>query len=302
MRDASAVPARRSDGRGVLIVMLRMAVLGLLLLSMQGCAAVRLARLALGTKVVTVSPVEMTFCGLQADGVHLEVGLSVENLTSGEAVLQEVRMDVLLDDVPVVSAARQERLCIPPRGSVHVRVPVVLDPVKAFGEALAPDRTFAVAGTVTVDLGLLGARSFSFRSAPRKFPGGGPRLKLEGASLTTEGLGAELCLTLTMRCEGLDPSVRSFSLHGQALVNGRRIAAVDQEHTGQPDESFEVRIVIPPAPAARVTAQAIRTRKLDLKVDVLFEAEAGAWKFRIPYVFDRKGVTFGRHSESDGQD
>ena len=85
----------------MLRTVLHMAAIYLLLLSAQGCALVRVARLALGPKVVTVNPKEITFCGLQADGVHLEVGLSVENLTSGEAVLQEVRMDVLLDDVPV---------------------------------------------------------------------------------------------------------------------------------------------------------------------------------------------------------
>ena len=102
-------------------------------------------------------------------------------------------------------------------------------------------------------------------------------------------------LTLRMRREddGDDP-YRSVGMVGTVLVNGVKVGVVDFEQTGDLSKVFEIDVAIPTITAAWMTAQVARAKRLDLKVDVLFEARTDTLKFRVPYVFEKKNIAIGR--------
>ncbi len=52
-------------------------------------------------------------------------------------------------------------------------------------------------------------------------------------------------------------------------------------------------VIVPTLAAAWTVGALVRGEPVDIRVDLLFEAETRTLKYRIPYSFERKQVSFG---------
>jgi hypothetical protein len=266
----------------------------LLASAVQGCAAVRFVRLALGQKILTIDPHQVVFTGVRADGFHFDVGLQLRNLTRGEARLTGVRLEALVGETAVFSTHSDQHLLIPPHGSVSLQMPAVLSPAVGIRGAATGQRTLTFAGSVEVDLGLLGRKEIGFRSEKKLLPRASPAVELAGLSLAESRLD-ELVLNLKLRLRA--PEGEQFStarLTGTAYVNGRRAGAIEADREAGSDVPLEVRLSLPTISAAAIAARIVRERTCDLKAELLFEAETETLTYRVPYVLKRRDLRLGR--------
>jgi len=271
------------------------ALLVAVLVSVPGCALLDLLNLGKGVQHITVNPRDIVFEGLRADGLHFNVGLDIENRTDGRATLKQVRLEALVGGANVVSATRGEALEIAPRGCHTVRMPVVVNPLSAAFKALAPagEKSLSFRGGVTVDLGILGDRVFSFETSRGVFPERLPKITFRSVSMKKSTLRKlSILVTLGFEYEGATP-FKNIALAGTCFINGMRAGDVSLRKTAAAGDSFEFELKLSTLAAARIAAGIARGRTFVLKLDSVFTAERGILKFRIPYVFERKGVQIG---------
>ena len=273
-------------------------LLCLVLMSLQGCALARLCNFALGRKLLTINPNEVTFQGVQADGLHFEVGLEFQNLSNGEASLREIRLEALLGGKTVFSMTRKGLLSIGPKSKLTVRVPVIVDPVNAVLGVAQEPRSFVFAGSVTADIGTFGEKRFSFESEPKLLSGTGPGIELQGVSFKKSSLG-KLCLTLRMkhRGEGEEP-FRSTGLTGAILVGGVKVGSIDYTREHEPHAVFDLDVSLPSISAAWIATRLFRGERLNLKAQLLYEGKTDTLKFKIPYTFERENVGLRREERT----
>lgn len=262
------------------------------LLGAQGCTLVRLARFALGEKELTIDANEITFCGTKGGLLLFEAGIRFCNHGGGEARLRAVRVEAKIDDRYVFHATNDKPVLIEPRQEVLVRVPVTMDLLSAAG-ALGGTRMLVLSGEATADLGIFGEKRFSFRSENKLFSLDGPKLSFVDFSLAKSNL-LELRLRVTLRREtGGEQVLKSLRLSGSLHVNGIRTASI--QHT-QPDpaaEQLNVDVIVPTLSAAWAAGAVLRGDPVDIRVDLLLEAETQHLKYRIPFTFEQKQVSFG---------
>ncbi len=269
-------------------------------LGAQGCTLVRLVRFGRGEKELTIDANDIVFCGTKDGMLLFEAGLRFRNRSGGEARLRAVRVEARIDDRYVFHATSEQSVLIEPRQEVLVRVPVTVDLLSAAG-ALGGTRMLVLSGEAIADLGMFGEKRFSFRSENKLFSPDDPKLTFVGLSLRKSNL-LELRLTLTLRRESSgERTLKSLRLSGSLYVNGLRAAAIHHEQTTQAAELLEVDVIVPTLAAVQTVAALVRGEPVDLRVDLLLEAETRALKYRIPYTFERKQVSFGGgSSDTDG--
>ena len=174
-------------------------------------------------------------------------------------------------------------------------MPVVVNPLSAAFKALAPagEKSLSFKGGVTVDLGILGDRVFSFETPRGVFPGRLPKITFRSVSMKKSTLRKlSILVTLGFEYEGKTP-FKNIALVGTCFINGIRAGDVSVRKTGPAGDSLEFELKLSTLAAARIAAGIARGKTFALKLDSVFTAERGILKFRVPYVFERKGVQIG---------
>jgi hypothetical protein len=259
-------------------------------MALTGCTAIRAWRFARGQKLITIHPESVVYKGCGADGYRFEMGLEFENLTKGTATLRDVRMTGSLDDRTVVSTVHDEALTIAAGETRPLRVPLVINPVHAAGGILGGVKTVRFDGSASVDLGILGERTFGFESVHDIRGLHKPRFVLEKINLGDTGVTAVRVQAVLRRVSRADTSLKAVSLKGEVVINGRTVGSLDAAtHEVLPD-AFAIHVTLRTLDTIWVTAHAVNTKRVDLEIRSVLEAESDRLKLEIPYRFEQKDV------------
>lgn len=275
------------------------ALLAALALPAGGCRLWDLLRLGAGPKTLSVELDKVAFRGLEGRSLRFEVPLRLRNQSRGQAQLRELRLEARLNGRPVLSFSRPEPLCIAPEAEQVVVVPAYVDAVGAAEAAAAGEGTLSFSGSVVADLGVLGERTVAFRSEPLRFSRDYPRLVLESVSLA-KSRPSELRLTAAFRrAARAGDELPGACISGEAFVNGIRVAALDRCAAGESGDRVEVELAVPTGAALRAAASLLGARSCRVRLAVVFEAETGTMRYRVPYVFEREDVPLRRGAGAD---
>jgi hypothetical protein len=260
--------------------------------AMTGCAASKAHELSEAPKLFVVNVNMIEFMGMEPEGLLFDVPLELHNLSKGEAMMKEVSLEMALNERTIAATKRKGQLHILPESKTLVHMPVHVDPIELITGAFRKTHTLVFRGETVTDIGILGLHRSKFRSKHVLFTHWLGELSLESISMRKSKI-SELCLTieLTQPRAAEDP-LKWSALTGTIFLNGMRVAEIGRETIVYREGSIRIEVRIPTLTSAVAIAQIVRTRKFDIRIDALYRAETATLKYRVPWTFEKKGISF----------